>query len=250
VLVRAFRVFRGRQFLFFTSETLPVHDTNHSPCQAMRIRSCISLALAALIPTAARAQFYSYPSFEIPRIALREYNFAVADGKDGGTSLLFQWREGMNDRMHLQLDAGLADPNSPRSDARLIVGGSFASQIRQATDDLPLDMQFTAGIGGNFGGGTSFLRIPVGLSVGHRFALDAPFAVTPYAHPRLSVDFCSRCAGGSHDTTLGVDVDLGVSGELSSSLALRASLLFAGSDFYGRGNAFGFSLAWTPRHLN
>lgn len=216
----------------------------------MRLRVSFACAAFALIPTLARAQFYSYPSFEVPRIALREYNFAFADGRDGGTSLLFQWREGLNSTMHLQLDAGLADPNAPGSNARLIVGGSAARQLKLASDELPLDMQLTAGVGGTFGGGTSFLRVPFGLSVGHRFVLDAPFAVTPYAHPRLSVDFCSKCAGGRHDTTLGVDVDLGVSAELSSSLALRGSLLFAGSDFYGRGNAFGFSLAWTPKGLN
>ena len=186
-------------------------------------------AAAALIPAAARAQFYSYPAFQPPQITVREYNFAAADGGDSGTSLLFQWREGMGARTNLVLDAGLADPDARGANARFIIGGSGVLRINAATADLPLDMVVTGGIGGSFGDGTSFLRLPVGLSVGHRFALDEPFAVTPYAHPRIAIDHCSQCSGrGTSSTKLGVDVDLGVGVEVNRNIALRASLLLAG----------------------
>jgi hypothetical protein len=111
-------------------------------------------------------------------------------------------------------------------------------------------MVLTGGIGGSFGDGSSFLRIPVGLSVGHRFPFDVPLSITPYAHPRLTIDYCGRCAPGrDSDTNLGVDIDIGVGAEISRSLELRASVLLGGSDFYGKDNAFGLSLAWTPRGL-
>lgn len=203
-----------------------------------------------LVPCAASAQFYGYPSFDVPRAANRDYNFALADSRDAGTSLIFQWRERATTRSHVQLDIGLADPAPPRADARLIVGGAYAHELMSATDDFPLDLLLTAGFGGSFGGGRSFYRIPVGVSVGHRFGFDVPLSITPYAHPRIAMDVCTRCAPRNRgDSRLGVDVDLGVDVELTRSLALRASVLFAGSDFYGRDNAFGFSLAWTPRGL-
>ena len=217
----------------------------------MRIRLLIACAMTALIPMAARAQFYAYPSFQVPRVSLREYNFSVGDGPDAGTSLVFQWREGISDRMHLQLDAGFADPSPGGGDARFVIGGSAARQLTATSDEFPLDMLLTLGVGGSFGGGKSFLRAPVGLSVGHRFTFDVPLAVTPYAHARLSLDYCSRCApAGRGDTNLGVDVDLGVEVEVTRSIALRASALLAGSDFFSRDNGFGVSLAWRPKQLD
>jgi hypothetical protein len=214
------------------------------------LAAAAACAVVVLVPGRAAAQFYGYPSFDIPRAATREYNFAVADSKDAGTSLVFQWRARAGGRAHVQLDLGLADPASPRADARLVIGGAYAQELTSATDEFPLDMLLTAGFGGSFGDGRSFYRLPVGLSVGHRFPFDIPVAITPYAHPRVAIDFCSRCGPRNRgDSKLGVDVDLGVDVELSRAIALRASVLFAGSDFYGRDNAFGFSLAWTPRGL-
>lgn len=216
----------------------------------MRFRRVLSAVLIALAPVAAHAQFYGYPSFQIPRTTPREYNFAIANAGDAGTSLLFQWREAYSPTTHLQFDAGLADPNRPGDDARFIIGGGMGHQLHTATSDLPLDLLVSAGAGGSFGGGVSYLRVPVGLSVGRRFPFDVPVAVTPYAHPRLTLDHCSACgAGGRSDTKLGVDADLGVDVELTTSLALRGSLLLSGSDFFGRGDGFGVSLVWTPATL-
>ena len=214
------------------------------------IATLIAVLIAMLIPSASRAQFYGYPSFQVPLVSVREYNFAVGDGPDVGTSLLFQWREGISDRTHMQLDAGLADPATKGADARFIIGGGLAHRLTTATDEFPLAMLLTVGLGGSFGGGSSLLRAPVGLSVGHRFQLDEPFAVMPYAHPRISIDYCSRCSvAGRSDTNLGVDVDLGVEVQVSQSIALRVSALLAGSDFSNRDNGFGFSLAWIPAQL-
>jgi hypothetical protein len=209
------------------------------------------VAVSSAYGTSAYGQYYAYPSFQPPRVSQREYNFAAADGDDAGTSLVFQWREGIAQKTHLQLDAGFADPNAPRADARLILGLGLGHQVARASADMPLDLVATVGFGGSFVDGRSILRLPVGLSVGHRFEFDVPLSVTPYAHPRLSLDICSECGGnGRRDSNLGVDVDIGVGVEISRSLELRASALFAGSDFFARDNSLGISLAWIPRGLN
>jgi hypothetical protein len=213
----------------------------------MRIRIQLLIASFVLAPVVARAQFYSYPSFQVPRISVRDYTFAITNAGASGTALLFQWREGFSDASHLTLDAGLADPDAQGANALFIIGGSVAYRARKSTGDLPLDMVVTTGIGGAFGDSHSFIRLPIGLSVGHRFELDSPMALTFYAHPRLAFDYCSDCSpSGRRDTSLGVDADLGVAFEVSSKLSFRASALLAGSDFFGHDNGFGLSLTWTP----
>jgi hypothetical protein len=164
---------------------------------------------------------------------------------------VYQWRDGVASTSHLQLDAGLADPRARGANARLFLGVTYAQGLVRSSADMPLDLLMTAGAGGSFADGRSTFRIPLGLSVGHRFEFDVPLSVTPYAHPRLSIDMCSRCSGnGRRDTSLGVDVDVGVGVEISRTLELRASALFAGSDFFARDNSFGISLAWIPKGLN
>src|SRR5262245_36358555 len=124
--------------------------------------SLLAACFSLLVPRSSLlAQYYAYPSFQPPAAMWREYNFGFADGQNGGTTLIFQWREGLNSKLHLQFDAGLADAGSPNADARLIIGGGVVRQLKLASDDLPLDMAITAGIGGSFGSSTSFLRTPV-----------------------------------------------------------------------------------------
>lgn len=202
-------------------------------------------ALALLVATAAGAgaQAWNYPSFQQPRITPREYNFGIADGGDAGTAFLFQWREGVTPRDQLSLDVGIADPNCTGCDNKLLVGGQFGHQLTTANAQMPFDMLFTAGVDGAFGGGYTLMRIPVGLSIGHRFPLEGGMAITPYAHPRVSFDFCSQC-GNNSDVSL--NFDIGANFDFSPQFALRVSALFNGSDYLARDNAFGISLAWTP----
>lgn len=70
-------------------------------------------------------------------------------------------------------------------------------------------------------------------------------ALTPYIHPRLSLDFVSRRRGGND---LGLTFDLGANFEVSRTLAIRGAMLFTGTDSFD-GEGFGVSLAWTPPSL-
>lgn len=216
----------------------------------MRIGKHLTAALlaAALVSGArtARAQAWFYPSFQIPTVVDRDYTGAVAGGN--GTAFVFQWREGLDLANQLSLDVGLADPDGA-SNTRVLVGGNYAHQLGRATRDQPLDLLLTAGLGLALGNSPNLVRIPVGLSVGHRFQLDGPLAITPYVHPRISLDFYRGEHGDVGDRNhVTLDFDLGGNLELSSQLALRASVLFTGGQG-GADTGVGLGLTFTPRPL-
>ena len=102
------------------------------------------MVVGALLPKSAVAQLI-YPSFQIPQLASREFNFAIADA-GRTTSLVFQWREGVATRSQLSLDVGLADVNRDNSGLLLLVGGQYACQMGRSTGNSPLDLLFTAGV--------------------------------------------------------------------------------------------------------
>ena len=214
-----------------------------------RLLGLSALVLAVAAPLGAQA--YRYPAFQPTRVAEREYNFALVDvdsGGSGGTGLIFQWREGLgNPRAQFTLDAGFADPDAAGSDARLILGGGFAYQMLRERQDMPFDIVFTGGVGASFGDNVTLVRIPFGVAAGHRFPIEGKFAITPYVHPRLSIDYTSRDtrAGNVSDTKtkLNLDIDLGGSLEINEQMQLRLALLL------GDGDAIGLSFAWTPRGL-
>ena len=207
-----------------------------------------SLAFACTVLAAApvAAQGWNYPSFHHPQIVSREFNFALADGDDAGTVLLFQWREGFGVGTELGLDIGFADPDD--GDSRFILGGGLARRLAAATAEMPLDLTLTAGVHAAFGG-ENIVRLPIGLSVGHRFPLEGTMAITPYVHPRVSIDFCSNCFEDNGDTDVAVNFDIGADLELSRQISLRFSALFAGGDLFGEHDGFGLSLAWKPAAL-
>jgi len=218
----------------------------------MRKSARAALAAAALaLPATAGAQAWAYPSFQPPRVINREFNFGVADAGNAGTSLVFQWREGLTPRTQLSLDVGFADPEG-EGNGKLLLGGQFAGMLNQATAEMPLDFLATGGVGFAVGDGSDLVRVPFGVSIGHRFPLEGNFAVTPYVHPRLSIDICSDCGpeGDDSETDLGIDFDIGVSFEVSRSLSFRVSALFGGSDTFGDSDGFGISLAYAPAALS
>jgi hypothetical protein len=212
----------------------------------------VAIAAVSLYPARAQAQAWAYPSFQPPRVTAREFNFAVADAGRAGTSLIFQWREGLTSRTQLGLDVGFADPDG-EGNGKLLLGGTIAGALTEASAELPLDFLLTGGVNFAVGDGSDLVRIPFGVSIGHRFPLEEGFAITPYVHPRISLDFCTDCSGPDGDdseTDLGIDFDLGANFEVTRNLAFRLSVMFGGSDSLGDHDGFGISLAWTPSALN
>jgi hypothetical protein len=187
----------------------------------------------------------SYPSFQQPRVVSREFNFGIADG-DGITPFVFQWREGTSVGSQLSFDVGLADPEQEGADVFLILGGQYARTIARSRADMPLDVLLTAGAFTQFGNDITFLSIPVGVSLGHRFPIEGTaMAITPYIHPRLALQYVSFDTpdGDNSDTEVDIAFDIGGNLEFTPQLALRLSATFGDND------VLGLSLAWTPRGL-
>ena len=206
------------------------------------------LLAVLFVPAVAGAQSYTYPSFQLPTLVEREYNFVAAAGGRAGATLLFQWREAVSPLWQVGVDAGLADPDGDAS-SRLVLGGHVARQLTRASTEFPFDVALTAGIGFSGVDGHNVARIPLGASVGHRFLLENGMSITPFAHPRLSLDRCNDCKLGEADGKLNVAVDIGGSVQLTDQVALRVAATAGGSDYLGSGNGIGFSVAWTPKGL-
>jgi hypothetical protein len=204
------------------------------------------VAGVATISTAAgaNAQAWHYPAFQPPTIATREFNFAIAGGGDYGTSGLFQWREGIGPDTHLSLDVGFADPDF--GDAGFLLGGGIGQRILRSSQDTPIDVILTGGIYGEFGIKPSFVRIPIGAVVGHRFPIEGTkTAITPYVHPRVSLDACvSDCFGLG--TKVKLNFDIGADFEVTQKLSLRGAILVGGVSEFDSQAGFGFGVAFHP----
>jgi hypothetical protein len=222
----------------------------------MTVRTTVAFTLGALMAAVtvterAEAQGSNIPSLQVPTASVRDYTAAVSGGS--GTTALFQWREGWTPRRHWQLDAGLAD-RSGTEQLSLMVGGGIGQEVARATPDQPLDLLFTAGAYAAFGGGSTLLRLPVGMSIGHTFPLEGGMALTPFVHPRASLDLATRGErdgetgrGGRSEVSL--HFDLGVHFQVNRQVALRAAAAFTGAELAGARNGFALGLTWTPAPL-
>jgi hypothetical protein len=212
------------------------------------MRALKLVLLTALTASSLAAQTYNYPALQTPRIVDREYNFAAATAGNAGTSLVFQWREGLDADWQFSLDGGLAAPKGSGSNTRLLLGGGLAWQWLRAGADVPFDVALTGGAGLSTASGFNVVRIPFGAVAGHTFTLDNDMQLTPFVHPRLSIDHCGGCGGTT--TKLDVDVDIGVNYEITPQVAVRVAGLLGGTSYaFGSTNAVGFSVAWTPKGL-
>jgi hypothetical protein len=209
------------------------------------LRAAVAAGALLGAATSVQAQAANYPAFETPRVETRAFNFAVADGDDMGTQLLVQWREGMSPRMHLGMDAGFGDPDG--GDSYFFLGGNLGYQLATSNANMPLDVMFVAGVNAAFSDPIDIYRIPVGVSVGHRFPLEGQMAITPFAHPRLIIDHCSEdCFGADDATDFGLGFDLGVNFDLNPQAALRLSLSFANGELFEDQDSMGFGFVWHP----
>jgi hypothetical protein len=214
-----------------------------------RFRSfiCVSVLLSLAASSGLSAQAYNYPSLQTPQASTRDYTAALVGG--AGTTLLFQWREGMGPGLHWQLDAGVADPKGG-ADPLLFAGGGVGKELLRATADQPLDLLLTGAVGAAFGGNNTLFRVPVGVSVGHRFALENDMAITPYVHPRASLDVCSRCGrNGDGRSTVSLNFDAGAFWQVNHKFGVIAAASFSGSDAFADDDTFSLGVRWTPAAL-
>src|SRR5688500_19716556 len=103
-----------------------------------RVVGRLMVAATMTAPAAAHAQAWAYPAFQPPRVMNREFNFGIADAGDAGTTLVFQWREGLTPRTHMSFDGGFADPDG-RDNGKILLGAQFGWLLAPATAEMPLD---------------------------------------------------------------------------------------------------------------
>lgn len=205
--------------------------------------------LGLIVPLhASEAQALNYPAMQIPSVSYRDYSAALVGSN--GTMLMGQWREGLSPRTHVGFDLGLYDPSNSSARTALFVAGTLGYDLMRSRSDQPLDLLLTAGAGVSLANSRTSFRLPVGVSMGHRFELDQGMALTPFVHPRLSIDLCSSCSPrGRRRSDVSLNFDLGASFELSERLSFRASALFSGADQFGGDDAIAVGITWTPEGL-
>ncbi len=204
-------------------------------------------AVLSVAPVSIEAQAFNYPAMQTPNVSTRDYNAAIVGG--AGTTFLFQWREGAGRGLHWQFDGGFADPKGG-ADPLLFAGAGLGKQLTRATGDQPLDVLFTAGAGVAFGGNVTSFRVPFGVSVGHTFELDQGMSLTPFAHPRLSLDACGDCGrNGDSRSTVSANFDVGAHWQVNRRFGLRLAASFSGSDVVGSDETVALGFHWTPAGL-
>jgi len=175
------------------------------------------------------AQSIVAPGLQPSQLTGREATVALVDA--GSAGLVGQWRQPLSrPKTQLTLEAGLIGSDGGRS-SLILLGAGVAYQLATVSANLPVDVALTGGLGIAAGDGTA-LSIPVGASVGRRFALEGGIAITPYVHPQLAV---SRVAS---NTDLDLNIDLGANVQITPTMAIRLGFSLGESDAL----ALGFSL--------
>jgi hypothetical protein len=213
------------------------------------------IALAAgltLAPsTRAGAQAWVYPSFQQSHLVNREFTVAVGDGGYDGTSYLFQWREQLATRSQFDFDGGFATGVAKHTVG--FAGLLYGYQVTQQRDSQPIEILASTGLTTEFGHGGSYVRIPFAISVGHRWAFANGVAITPFVHPRVSLEFCGRCAaqvrGGTSQAGIGAGFGMGANVELSSRVSIRFDSSINATTIGPQDNAIGLGVAWSPSGL-
>ena len=204
-------------------------------------------AMLSMVPVSLAAQAFNYPAMQTSTVSTRDYTAAIVGG--AGSTFLLQWREGAGRGMHWQFDGGVADPRGD-GDPLLFAGAGLGKQLTRATGEQPLDVLLTASAGVAFGGNVTSVRVPVGVSLGHRFALEQGMSLTPFVHPRLSLDACGNCgSGGDSRTTVSANFDVGAHWQANDRFGLRLVASFSGSDVVGSDGTVALGFHWTPAGL-
>lgn len=204
--------------------------------RALLMMAGVGVLFAAPDPLAAQ-DAWDVPSFQPPRPVheLGAY-LIVPDRDDLGIMALWRQPGGLN----LGVRAGLLiDRDSDRSTKYGgLVGVDVQGPLRRYGPQFPVDLSWTAGVGGTFNS-TDEVRIPIGVSAGRRVDFDT-VVLYPYVHPRVGIDIELDAGDDDTDTRFGFTTDVGLDLVLRQQVMLRlaASLL----DRTG----FGVGLAWSP----
>lgn len=192
----------------------------------------IALAMGFLATGNASAQAYwDSPSFMSPQ-SHNDLGVYYIDADELDWGLQGIWRQTGN--LNLGVRGGLGETVAGQTS--ITVGAEFFGGLNRAGPSFPLDVSWTLGAGASFVDDVVLFSVPLGLSVGARLSA-GQLALTPYVHPRLSVDVFAN--DDFSETDLSIPVDLGV------DIALGQRAIFrVGATLGDRGHeALGIGLA-------
>jgi hypothetical protein len=192
----------------------------------------VGFVLASATP--AWAQTWDSPSFFSPRPGEDIGLYAMKpDDADWGFAAI--WRQSGN--INLGVRAGLAAGN------HFSVGAEFFGPVELFGPQSGLLTAWVAGLGATFNEQTMF-RVPLGVSAGVVLGTPGAMLITPYVHPRVALEVLARdLPGGGEqtETSVGLDVDIGVDASLGESLVLRVGATIGGQTTFGAGVAYRFT---------
>jgi len=204
----------------------------------MRIRLSVHAGIivicAATIAGAAAplsAQAWDTPSFFSPRPG-EDIGLYVIDAEGpGDLGFAGIWRQEGN--INLGVRAGLAGGD------HFSVGAEFYGPLDVLGPQSPVLLAWIVGAGATFNDVT-WLRIPLGASIGIDIPTSSSIRIMPYIHPRLAFDLFAFDTpdGEETETELNVDLDLGADIGLGQQFVLRVGATIGDRDAIGVGVAY------------
>jgi hypothetical protein len=150
----------------------------------MQLRALLIALTAGVATTQVAAQATRMPSFNAPYRAFQrsEIGIVLSFPDGGGTAFEGAYRMSSG-KFDLGFRGGILDPGGG-AETFLLLGAEARERVVTHTEDFPLDGALILGIGGAFGGGTSGVFVPIGLSLGRRVdPRDSKISIVPYVQP-------------------------------------------------------------------
>ncbi|MGH7447477.1 MAG: hypothetical protein ACRELT_07940 [Longimicrobiales bacterium] len=196
------------------------------------LSSVLLLALFSGIGAPLAAQAWDAPSFFSPRPGEDIGLYVIRPEGGGDLGFAGIWRQEGN--INLGVRAGLAGGGDLFS-----VGAEFYGPLDVLGPQSPLLISWIVGAGGTFNDAT-WLRIPLGVSVGMNLGSPGSIRVMPYVHPRVAFDLVAfdTPAGEETESEFNLDVDLGADIGLGQQFVLRVGATIGDRDALGAGIAY------------
>jgi hypothetical protein len=172
-------------------------------------RSCLIVLLAAvamLVPGSVSGQTAWDSPMLLPARPVDGLGIFLTDMHEGGIGVLGTWRSPV---WNYGLRVGISE-GSGGSDLAVFGGVDYMGPVNTATQDVPVDVDWVAGVGIGINDGAR-LSFPLGLTAAYSFQAESA-RFTPYLTPRIILDgfFGSENRPGRDGLGLGFAVDVGL----------------------------------------
>lgn len=203
-----------------------------------------AFTLCAVTGSSAQLASWDAPMFFAPRPMddLGLYVTRTDQAFGNATGLMGIWRQSGN--LNLGVRAGVGDLDDAGNS--LLVGAELYGGLNSLLPGSGIAISWNLGAGATFGDEYTFFTVPFGASFGLNLG-SGSVSVSPYVHPRISLDILAVGSGQNEDTSTdgAVAVDLGADVNLGPKWVLRAAYSLGDRDAFG----VGLAMRW-PRGVS